>query len=151
MQWDRRDFQKFCQALDLFPREDFESISGHVGTKTSEQIQEYSSRFFENMSMLTDAEKITKNIEKAEKGHSFKRQAPNLIRQKVTAYERPVEEMILAVAQKSKYFSRESDIVLLCLTHEHGYGNWTKIKQAIRRDTRCRFDHLFMSRSELDL
>ena len=59
--------------------------------------------------------------------------------------------MVLAVAQKSKYFSRESDIVLLCLTHEHGYGNWTKIKQAIRRDTRCRFDHLFMSRSELDL
>lgn len=69
----------------------------------------------------------------------------------MTAYERPVEEMVLAVAQKSKYFSRESDIVLLCLTHEHGYGNWTKIKQAIRRDTRCRFDHLFMSRSEHDL
>jgi SWI/SNF-related matrix-associated actin-dependent regulator of chromatin subfamily A member 5 len=59
--------------------------------------------------------------------------------------------MVLAVAQKSKYFSRESDIVLLCLTHEHGYGNWTAIKQAIRRDTRCRFDHLFMSRSEQDL
>ena len=59
--------------------------------------------------------------------------------------------MVLAIAQKSKYFSRETDVVLLCLTNEHGYGNWTKIKQAIRRDTRCRFDHLFMSRNEQDL
>jgi len=66
--------------LDLFPREDTESISRHVGTKTPEQIIEYMERFFENKSMLTDADKITKNIEKAEKGHSFKRQAPNLIR-----------------------------------------------------------------------
>lgn len=59
--------------------------------------------------------------------------------------------MKLEVVQKSKYFSKEADIVLLCLTHEHGYGNWSGIKNAVRRDTRCRFDHLFMSRSEQEL
>ena len=32
-----------------------------------------------------------------------------------------------------------------------GYGNWREIKQAIRRDARARFDHLFLSRSEIDL
>ena len=32
-----------------------------------------------------------------------------------------------------------------------GYGNWNAIKHAIRRDTRVRFDHLFMSRSEMEL
>jgi len=53
--------------------------------------------------------------------------------------------------QKSKYFTKESDIVLLCLTHKNGYGNWTEIKRAIRRDPRCRFDHLFMSRNESEL
>lgn len=41
--------------------------------------------------------------------------------------------------------------MLLCLTHEHGYGNWNAIKHAIRRDTRCRYDHLFMSRSAPEL
>ena len=66
-------------------------------------------------------------------------------------YDRPVEEMKLEVVQKSKYFSKEADIVLLCLTHEHGYGNWAAIKNAVRRDTRTRFDHLFMSRSEQEL
>ena len=59
--------------------------------------------------------------------------------------------MKLEVVQKSKYFSKEADIVLLCLTHEHGYGNWSAIKHAARRDTRTRFDHLFMSRSEQEL
>ena len=67
------------------------------------------------------------------------------------AYERPVEEMVINVVQKSKYFSKEADIVLLCLTHEHGYGNWQKIKHALKRDTRCRFDHLFMSRTTQEL
>ena len=59
--------------------------------------------------------------------------------------------MKLEVVQKSKYFSKEADIVLHCLTHEHGYGNWSAIKHAARRDTRTRFDHLFMSRSEQEL
>lgn len=53
--------------------------------------------------------------------------------------------------QKSKYFSRESDILLLVITDQIGYGKWREIKQAIRRDLRSKFDHLFLSRSELDL
>ena len=69
----------------------------------------------------------------------------------MTAYERPVEEMVINNAQKSKYFSKEADIALLCVTHEQGYGNWSAIKYAIRRDTRVRFDHLFMSRNESEL
>lgn len=59
--------------------------------------------------------------------------------------------MVLNPIQKSKYFSREADIVLLCLTHEHGYGKWTEIKHALRRDPRVRFDHLVMSRSVQEL
>lgn len=53
--------------------------------------------------------------------------------------------------QKSKYFSKESDVLLLCITDQVGYGNWREIKQAIRRDSRAKFDHLFLSRSEFEL
>ena len=103
------------------------------------------------METLNEYEKIKRNLERATSLHSFKKQAPILIRQKVTAYERPVEEMVINAAQKSKYFSKEADIVLLCVTNEQGYGNWSAIKFAIRRDTRVRFDHLFMSRNEQEL
>ena len=59
--------------------------------------------------------------------------------------------MLLNPIQKSKYFSREADIALLCLTDELGYGNWKQIKHAVRRDTRVRFDCFFKSRSEQEL
>ncbi len=34
--WDRRDFQKFIQALEIFPREDIEAIAKHVGNKSEQ-------------------------------------------------------------------------------------------------------------------
>ncbi len=114
-------------------------------------MERYLEVFFKQMHTLNDFEKIKRNLERAESIHSFKKQAPTLIKQKVNAYERPVEEMVINFAQKSKYFSKEADIVLLCVTNEQGYGNWSAIKYAIRRDTRVRFDHLFMSRNEQEL
>ena len=90
-------------------------------------------------------------LEKCDSLHNFKKTAPLLIKTKVTALERPLDEMVINPIQKSKYFSREADILLLCLTHEIGYGKWQQIKHAIRRDNRVRFDHLLMSRNEVEL
>lgn len=54
--------------------------------------------------------------------------APEIIKAKVMAYENPIDEMIIYATQKSKYFSRESDIILLCLANKFGYGKWKEIK-----------------------
>ena len=40
---------------------------------------------------------------------------------------------------------------MLVLTNKLGYGKWAEIKKAIKREMRCRLDHLFMSRGEDDL
>ena len=77
-------------------------------------------------------------LEKCDSLHNFKKTAPLLIKTKVTALERPLDEMVINPIQKSKYFSREADILLLCLTHEIGYGKWQQIKHAIRRDNRVK-------------
>lgn len=37
------------------------------------------------------------------------------------------------------------------LTDRLGYGNWAEIKRQIRRESRYRFDHLFLSRSEEEI
>ena len=81
----------------------------------------------------------------------FKTKAPEIIKAKVFAYEYPIDEMVIYSTQKSKYFSKDSDIILLCQTNRLGYGNWRAIKAALRRDSRCRFDHLFLSRNEQEL
>lgn len=60
--------------------------------------------------------------------------------------------MVLSHAtQKSKFFTKETDIILLCLANKYGYGNWVEIKRALRREQRCRFEHIFISRSEEEI
>ena len=80
MNWDRRDFQKTYQALELYPREQTENIAQHIGTKTKEEVEKYLDVFFNKLETLTDYVKIRKNLDKAEAQHDFKRQAPNLIK-----------------------------------------------------------------------
>lgn len=111
--WDRRDYQRFCQALEFFSPDDYESIARHIGdTKTPEDVAKYAPVFLKNLDSLADAEKIRKNMEKADKVLQFKRKAPEIIRRKVRDI--PAEEVVLHQStQKSKYFSRESDVLLL--------------------------------------
>lgn len=135
----------------MYPSEECQQIADHVSTKTADEVLVYSKVFFANVSTLNESEKIKKMLEKCSSLHNFKKTAPLLIKTKVTALERPLDEMIINPIQKSKYFSREADILLLCLTHEIGYGKWVQIKHAIRRDNRVRFDHLLMSRNEVEL
>lgn len=40
---------------------------------------------------------------------------------------------------------------MLVLTDRLGYGKWAEIKRQIRRESRYRFDHLFLSRSEEEI
>lgn len=103
------------------------------------------------MNELADAPRVKTILERASKLLEFKSKAPELIARKVSAYEDPYEEMVIYPTQKSKFFSRESDVILLCLTHKFKYGNWGKIKKALRTETKCRFDHLLLSRTEKEL
>lgn len=151
LKWDRRDFQKFLQSLEFYPRDQVTEIAAHIGTKTEEEVRAYQEVFYNSVDLLNEANRIQKTLKRVREMHNFKQSAPLLIKTKVTAVERPLDEMQINPIQKSKYFSKEADIVLLCLTHEHGYGNWNTIKHAIRRDGRVRFDHLLMSRSEVEL
>ena len=52
--WDRRDYQRFCQALEIFAKDDLESISAHIQTKTVEEVKIYSDIFFEKIETLAD-------------------------------------------------------------------------------------------------
>jgi hypothetical protein len=128
--WDRRDYQRFCQALEFYSPDDYENIANHIGdTKTPDDIAKYAPVFLKNIDTLADAEKVRKNMEKADKIIQFKRKAPLIIKEKVQAYDNPMDEMTLhSSTQKSKYFSKDSDILLLMITDQIGYGKWREIK-----------------------
>ena len=71
--WDRRDYQKVCQALELYPREECELIAGHIGSKNAIEVEAYLKIFFEKVETLTDYTNIKKKLDRANAIHSFKR------------------------------------------------------------------------------
>lgn len=82
--WDRREFQKFVQALETFSTKDYVSISKYMdGTKTPEQVEAYATVFFEKAHTLNNGTKTLQKIEKAQKHVSFNMRAPSVIRQKI--------------------------------------------------------------------
>jgi len=57
--WERREFQKFIQALENFAVDDYLNISKHLdGTKSPEEVAKYAQVFFQKMNTLNDYEKI---------------------------------------------------------------------------------------------
>jgi len=83
--WDRRDFHKFLQSLELYPRDDVADIANHIGKKTEEEVQEYQNAFYANVNVLNDATRINKTLNRCNDIHSFKKSAPLLIKTKVTS------------------------------------------------------------------
>ena len=71
--WDRRDYQKICQALELYPREECENIASHVGSKDAAEVERYLKVFFEKVETLNDYANIKKKLDRANASHSFKR------------------------------------------------------------------------------
>lgn len=64
--WDRREFQKFIQALELYATDDYVNISKHMtGTKSPKEVGEYAKVFFEKIYILQDHEKIMEKVKKA--------------------------------------------------------------------------------------
>lgn len=62
-EWDRRDYQKFVQALELFATDDYINISKHMmGTKTPQEVQKYAIVFFQKIDTLHDGAKILAKI-----------------------------------------------------------------------------------------
>ena len=84
-EWERRDFQKFKEALELYSTNDYNNISKHMdNTKDPDEVKQYAIVFFEKVHTLNDHEKIIKKIETAQKNVSFNMRAPYLINEKLS-------------------------------------------------------------------
>jgi SWI/SNF-related matrix-associated actin-dependent regulator of chromatin subfamily A member 5 len=64
--WERREYQKFLQALENFATDDYKNISRFMdGSKTQQEVEAYARVFFQKMKTLNDWQKIKAKIEKA--------------------------------------------------------------------------------------
>lgn len=57
--WDRKEYQRFIQAMELYAIDDYENISKYLeGSKSPEEVQQYSQVFFDKVNLLNDSDKI---------------------------------------------------------------------------------------------
>jgi len=64
--WERREYQKFLQALENFATDDYKNISRFMdGSKTQQEVEAYARVFFQKMKTLNEWQKIKAKIEKA--------------------------------------------------------------------------------------
>lgn len=115
----------------MFAPNDYQKIANFIRSKTVEEVEKYSKVFMKRINELQDAARILKNIEQTAKELQYQQKAPSIIRIKVASCQNPEEELKMSNVQKSKYYTPESDIILLIMTDKHQYGEWRKIKNSL--------------------
>jgi len=155
IEWNKFEFHSFVQGCERFGRKDYYKISQHIGTKAPEEIEEYSKVFWDRISELPEYQKYQKNIERGENYLQTKLTSQSLVDGKCSSLKNPKEEIefnpIFYNKSRSKLYSLDHDKFLVYITFIERYGNWDKIRIAIKREPRFRFDHFFKSRTDQEL
>ena len=118
-----------------------------------EDTRAYARAFWENGPTVFSEEEWNKIEERTKAGEAKLQEIDQLmvsVSKKVmkTRGDGPfaVDRMIF-LEKARKRFTHAEDAFLLCALHDHGYGNWSKIRQQIREDPRFQFDYYFRSRT----
>ncbi|CAI2380796.1 unnamed protein product [Moneuplotes crassus] len=145
--WSYREYNRLLEALDFCLPDETKRISEFIETKSPEEVKPYIETLLRNYNNLTDCQLIRSTLNTTKKmleykwGESSKNPpcGPSLY-----------PTILPFCTQKSKLYSKESDITLLKLTHSLGYGNWKLIKKSLKK-TKSRFNHCLLSRTEPEL
>lgn len=65
-EWSKRDFAQFVKAAEKYGRADTSAIASDIGTKTEEEVSEYSKVFWNRLKELAEHERILAGIERGE-------------------------------------------------------------------------------------
>ncbi|KNC53652.1 chromatin-remodelling complex ATPase ISWI2 [Thecamonas trahens ATCC 50062] len=149
--WSRVDFARFYHGCESYGRESYADIARVIETKTEDEVREYAKVFFERgPDHLSSWPKVIDVIEKGEeklRRHSTK---IKLIRQAVAeAPGNPYHS--LEIKTKSSMYTAAEDRFIICKINDLGYGEWDKLKLAIRSAWEFRFDWYFKSRTPIEL
>jgi len=152
-EWTRGDFTKYTKGCEKYGRADYKSIADDIGTKSPEEVQSYSSAFWEKGALyIPDFNKISHRIEEGERKLEEKAKMADALSSKVRSCENPWQTLTIKYGNnRGKLFTEEEDRFLVCMTHELGYGKWDELKREVRRCPDFRFDWLFKSRTPQEL
>jgi len=151
--WTRRDFQAFVKGCEKYGRKQYAYISAEIGTKTPQQVKEYSQTFWERYEEIANFEKYIKVIEKGEGAIQRLEEMKKHLEKKVARYKDPWQQLriVYTPGAKGKTYIEAEDIFLVCMMHKLGYGEWEQLKMEVRKSWQFRFDWFIKSRTTVEL
>ncbi|KAG8986469.1 hypothetical protein FRB94_002794 [Tulasnella sp. JGI-2019a] len=155
--WSKRDFQQFIRGIEKHGRNDYAKIAAEIDdkTKTEEEVQAYSELFWQRHTELKDTERLIQRVKEAEAKAAKTREQDAMLKQKVSSYQYPMQELSLQYSQtKGKVYSEEEDRYLLCRLSHHGLDSedvYEKIKKDITDFPVFRFDWFLKSRTPIEI
>jgi SWI/SNF-related matrix-associated actin-dependent regulator of chromatin subfamily A member 5 len=153
--WTKRDFRCFTDALEKNGRSDVKTTVREVAFDTGrseDEVARYASTFWQRYKELSNWEKLIEKIELAERRTERNREVASLLEWKVRQYEQPWREMrVVYGSNKGRVYSDEEDNFLVLMMNRHGYGAWERIKNEIRNAWQFKMDFFFLSRNAIEL
>uniref|UniRef100_A0A0B6ZJP7 SWI/SNF-related matrix-associated actin-dependent regulator of chromatin subfamily A member 5 n=1 Tax=Arion vulgaris TaxID=1028688 RepID=A0A0B6ZJP7_9EUPU len=153
--WSKRDFQQFIKANEKFGRDDIESIAREVEGKSPEEVNQYSSVFWERCNELQDIERIMAQIERGEARIQRRISIKKALDAKMSRYRAPFHQLRIQYGtNKGKNYTEEEDRFLVCMLHKLGFDKenvYDELRQAVRQAPQFRFDWFIKSRTAMEL
>jgi len=151
--WTKKDFTAFTKACEYHGREAYEEIARDIGTKTKQEVIQYSKVFWKKLKDLADGKKILANIERGERRIVRVESMIEALETKVASYKDPRNELklVYTYSKKPPPYLPEEDRFLLYMTSKVGYGNWDGLKQSVVEDVTLRYNWFLKSRTADDL
>ena len=139
--WTRSQYFHFIKACAKFGREDITSIAADMDMNI-EEVAPYSAAFWKYgpTELKDEWERVVTSIEKGEKKIEKQKKLAALLSKFVSTFDDARVEMTFA-NKGTTHFSLEQDRALLFAVVKHGYGNWEAVREAVRNDSRLKFQH----------
>eukprot|EP00808_Paulinella_micropora_P021784 g56470.t1 len=155
--WKNKDFYAYVNACEHYGRSDIDKIEVNVKGKLPEEVRKYHDTFWRQISELPQHKNIEKRIVKGEAKLNTRKQQEKALETLCVDYKSLSRQDFMARLDikyrniKKSGFTMDNDKLLIYLAHSQGYGEWDKLKSAIRKDDFCMFDYFLKSRTPAEL
>ena len=152
--WEKKEYETVIYCLDLYNKNDYESIAKNIPGKTLNEVKNYLEAFWERINELSDGQRILKNMEKKEKLEKQKNLSQALISKKCENIEDGEYEDIKIAFPTSNHqneYSYEEDQYLIYITNKYGYGNWEEIMKVIKTSEDLLFNYFLKSINKIEI
>lgn len=155
--WSKRDFNAFIKGSEKFGRGDIRSIAAEIEGKSTGEVTEYHTIFWDRYEEIQDHERLIAIISKGEERIEKKIRMKKALAQKVASYKFPEIQLripYMYAAGNRKNYTEEEDRFLVCKLAEFGMdaeNAYDEVKATIRYDPKFRFDWFFRSRTSAEL